>query len=132
MHTATGHFPKRPFRRGASARLRPHTFLQNQVGLATASDRAQLAALREAASHRYDGTRDLVGMRKQIVVATGGGGLFALHSGDGRVLWRAHLGGVRGLALAALAVAKAPHRQEEDHEVRSWLSSALQSDKGKR
>lgn len=90
--------------------------LQNQMGLATDNDRAQLAALREAASHRYDGTRDLVGMRKQVVAATDAGALFALHSGNGRVLWRAQLD-VTGLKLAALVVAKQPHRPDEDIEV---------------
>lgn len=87
------------------------------MGLATNADRARLTELKADASRRSDGTRDLVGMRKQAVLATEAGELLALHSGDGHVLWHARLDS-GGLPLIALQVAKVPHVPAEDIEVR--------------
>jgi hypothetical protein len=98
--------------------------VQSQVGLADAADAARLAALQAAVSHRLDGTRDLQGLRKQALLATARGAVHALHSGDGRVLWRAALNS-GGAPLVALRVARVPHRKEEDIEVRTLCPSLL-------
>ena len=91
---------------------------QGQVGLASSADGERLAALKADASRRLDGTRDLVGIRKQALVATEAGELFALHTGDGRVLWHTRVD-AGGLPLLTLKVARVPHAPQEDIEVRA-------------
>jgi outer membrane protein assembly factor BamB len=94
--------------------------LQSQAGVASSEDRSRLADLQASASRRLDSTRDLVGIRKQAVLATASGTLFALNLGDGRVLWHSQLE-PDGLPLVALKVARLPHKKEEDIEVRTLL-----------
>jgi hypothetical protein len=91
--------------------------LQGQLGLITSQDQAALAMLRAQASRRFDGTRDILGMRKMVLVATASGHLFALHSADGRVLWHAALPS-GGLPLRALRLLREPHHVDDDPEVR--------------
>lgn len=90
--------------------------VQRQAGLASPEDAAALSALKDEASDKHTGTRDLVGIRKQAVLATASGQLFSLHTGDGRVLWRCHLE-TGGMALLTVAIARLPHNKEEDTEV---------------
>lgn len=104
--------------------LIPAPPVQSQIGAASSDDRAALKRLQSRASHRTDGTRDLVGIRKQIVAATASGKLFALHSGDGRVLWHTNLHGAE-LPLIALLVARAPHKADEDIEARPLALMAV-------
>jgi ER membrane protein complex subunit 1 len=96
--------------------------VQKQLGVASDSDQATLAQLQQQASHRNDGTRDLAGMRKQLILATASGKLFSLHSGNGRVLWHTFVES-QGLPLMALKLGKLPHKAAEDVEVlfSSWL-----------
>jgi hypothetical protein len=91
--------------------------LQGQLGLSNSKDAEALADLRDRASRRLDGTRDILGMRKMFLVATASGHLFALHSADGRVLWHAALPN-GGLPLRTLRVLREPHSVEDDSEVR--------------
>ena len=55
----------------------------------TASEAGELATLRAAAAGRSAPTADARGFRQAAVLLTRGGALAALHSGDGRPLWRA-------------------------------------------
>jgi len=57
------------------------------LGLCSPEELRQIAQLKLQASNRLVGTRDKLGTRRLLVVATDSGKLFGLHSGDGRVLW---------------------------------------------
>lgn len=115
-HKARAPAARRPTRRAARA-------VQGQLGLSSESDRRELAALRERVSHRLDGARDALGMRKMVLVATPTGHLFALHSANGRVLWSCAAGG-DGLLLRALRVLRVPHRVDDDPEVRGGAAAS--------
>ena len=55
----------------------------------TAAEAGELASLRATAAGRSAPTADARGFRQAAVLLTRGGALAALHSGDGRPLWRA-------------------------------------------
>lgn len=58
-----------------------------QLQFASAAEVSELKALRDRMSGKNTLTRDANGFRKIILVLTRVGKVFALHSGDGRVLW---------------------------------------------
>jgi hypothetical protein len=63
-----------------------------QFKLNTEEEAAELAERRQQQSDKNKPTRDINGFRRMIVVATQAGRVFALHNGDGRVLWSLNYG----------------------------------------
>ncbi|GAB4854302.1 hypothetical protein Ancab_022888 [Ancistrocladus abbreviatus] len=61
--------------------------LKGTLMLATPEDIAVIQALRLKSSEKSKMTRDRNGFRKLLIVLTKSGKLFALHTGDGRVVW---------------------------------------------
>ncbi|GMH10806.1 hypothetical protein Nepgr_012647 [Nepenthes gracilis] len=61
--------------------------LKGTLMLASPEDIAAIQALRLKSSEKSKMTRDHNGFRKLLIVLTKAGKLFALHSGDGRVVW---------------------------------------------
>lgn len=86
--------------------------LKSQLGLISSDEANQLADFKAAASQRLVGTRDVMGTRKLILVATAGGKLFGLHSGDGRVLWSSQLES-GGMAVHSIRMFRVPHDKDK-------------------
>lgn len=72
--------------------------------LATPDDMAAIQKLRLQSSGMNKMTRDHNGFRKLIIVLTRAGKLYALHTGDGRIVWSTLLG-----TLRKSEACKAPH-----------------------
>ncbi|GAA0163002.1 hypothetical protein LIER_18979 [Lithospermum erythrorhizon] len=69
--------------------------LKGTLMLATPDDVAVIQRMRLQSSGKSKMTRDHNGFRKLIIVLTSGGKLFALHSGDGRIVWSHLLNALR-------------------------------------
>lgn len=69
--------------------------LKGTLMLATPDDVAAIQRLRLQSSEKNKMTRDHNGFRKLIIVLTRAGKLFALHTGDGRVVWSVLLSSLR-------------------------------------
>jgi len=74
-----------------SARVQ-YLALAARLNRADAEMRAELAKLRRARGTKLLPTSDEIGFRRSLIFLTPSGSLLALHNGDGRVLWRTHLG----------------------------------------
>ena len=74
-----------------SARVQ-YLALAARLNRADAEMRAELAKLRRSRGTKLLPTRDDIGFRRSLLFLTPTGSLIALHNGDGRVLWRTHLG----------------------------------------
>ncbi|KAJ4949952.1 hypothetical protein NE237_026784 [Protea cynaroides] len=61
--------------------------LKGTLMLASPDDIAAIQAMRLKSSEKSKMTRDHNGFRKLLIVLSGAGKLFALHTGDGRVVW---------------------------------------------
>ncbi|KAL3532016.1 hypothetical protein ACH5RR_005537 [Cinchona calisaya] len=69
--------------------------LKGTLMLATPDDVAAIQRLRLQSSEKNKMTRDHNGFRKLIIVLTRAGKLFALHTGDGRIVWSVLLNSLR-------------------------------------
>lgn len=74
-----------------SARVQ-YLALAARLNRADAEMRAELAKLRRSRGTKLLPTRDDIGFRRSLLFLTPTGSLIALHNGDGRVVWRTHLG----------------------------------------
>lgn len=63
--------------------------------LASPDDMAAIQAMRLKSSEKSKMTRDHNGFRKLLIVITQAGKLYALHTGDGRIIWSLLLGSLR-------------------------------------
>lgn len=86
--------------------LRGHMLkLKGSLMLASPDDVAAIQALRLKSSGMSKMTRDHNGFRKLLIVLTRAGKLYALHSGDGRVVWSLLLKSLRKSAECELPTA---------------------------
>ncbi|KAH6825368.1 catalytics protein [Perilla frutescens var. hirtella] len=69
--------------------------LKGTLMIATADDVAAIQKMRLQSSGKSKMTRDRNGFRKLLIVLTRAGKLFALHTGDGRVVWSLLLNSLR-------------------------------------
>ncbi|CAG9465961.1 unnamed protein product [Pedinophyceae sp. YPF-701] len=88
------------------------------AGLGTPRDVQMLAALRSRASDAWLPTADERGMRRQLILGLSNGDVVSLHSGDGRILWRAVLHHQR-CAVRDMGPAKESHSFEQSAQV--WV-----------
>ena len=61
--------------------------LEVRIKLASAEEQAKLEAYRIKSSSKLRPDLDLLGFRKLILALTGSGKIYALHNGDGHVVW---------------------------------------------
>lgn len=74
--------------------------LKGTLMLASPEDVAAIQGMRLKSSEKSKMTRDHNGFRKLLIVLTRAGKLFALHTGDGRVVWSLLLPSLRNSACA--------------------------------
>ena len=96
--------------------------MQSTLGLCSEEELLQIAQLKLLASSRLVGTRDVLGLRRLVVLVTASGKAYGLHSADGRVLWRSQLPTGR-LPTVDVRMYRLHHDNNQAPEVRSCASS---------
>ncbi|XP_020574945.1 ER membrane protein complex subunit 1 [Phalaenopsis equestris] len=110
--------------------------LKGTLMLATSDDLAALQEMRLRSSEKTKMTRDHNGFRKLIIVLTKAGKVFALHTGDGRVVWSLLLPSLRTIggwehpSALKLSQWQVPHHHAMDENPSVLVLAKCEPDSG--